>query len=62
MRATDGGTPQRTDSTVVEVRVDRNVNKPVFDPQTYTARVLETLPLGSVVATVTARDADLRVI
>ena len=61
MRAKDGGSPPRTDTTVVQVDVDRNLNKPQFDPQTYAARVLETLPLGSVVATVVAKDSDLRV-
>ena len=57
----DGGTPVRTDTTVVSVPVTRNLAKPIFDPMTYSLRGLETLPLGTVVATVSAQDRDQRV-
>jgi len=61
VQAKDGGSPPRTDTAVVHVTVDRNLNKPVFDPQSYVSHVSETLQLGSVIATVAAKDADLRV-
>lgn len=61
VRVSDGGTPPKTDTTVVGVTVTRNLKKPVFDPVSYSFRGLETLNLGSVVATVSARDEDLRV-
>ena len=61
VRVSDGGTPPRTDITVVSVKVNRNLEKPVFDPVSYSLRTQETLPLGSVVATVSAKDADRRV-
>ena len=57
----DGGSPRLSDTTVVEVEVTRNLNKPRFNTATYTTRVTETLPLGASIKTVTANDADKRV-
>lgn len=59
--ALDGGSQPKTDTTVVRVNVDRNLNKPVFDPQNYQITIKETLTLGTKVATVAATDEDLRV-
>ena len=61
MVARDGGTPPRTDTTVVNVKVTRNLNKPSFDPPNYEQTIKETLELGETIATVVARDADRRV-
>ena len=57
----DGGSPPQTDVTVVRVSVDRNLNKPVFDPNTYQVKVKETQTLGETIATVRALDDDMRV-
>lgn len=62
MVASDGGTPPRTDTTVVSVTVNRNLQKPRFDPQNYPVKVLETIPIGELLTTVSARDNDRRVI
>ena len=59
--AEDGGSPRLRDTTVVEVAVTRNLNKPRFNTASYTTRVKETLPLGASIKTVTANDADKRV-
>ena len=59
--AEDGGSPRLRDTTVVEVEVTRNLNKPRFNTAAYTTRVKETLPLGAIIKTVTATDADKRV-
>lgn len=59
--ASDGGTPPRTDTTVVTVNVQRNLIKPEFDPREYTASILETQPLGVPFAQVRGRDRDQRV-
>ena len=59
--ASDGGTPPRTDTTVARVNVNRNLNKPRFEPAQYQAKILETLTIGEVVTTVTAKDRDRRV-
>ena len=46
---------------VVQVTIVRNLNKPVVDQQGGMQRVLETIPMGTVLATVTSHDADRRV-
>ena len=62
MRASDGGTPPRTDTTIVTVPVIRNLEKPVFDPVQYEVECLpETFAVGETLATVTATDEDRRV-
>ena len=60
--ARDGGTPPRTDTTVATVNVNRNLNKPRFEPSRYQATILETTTIGEVVATVSADDQDRRVL
>ena len=59
--ASDGGTPSRTDTTVASVSVNRNLNKPRFEPSQYQTRILETLTIGEIVTTVSAKDNDRRV-
>jgi len=57
--AMDAGTPPRTGSLDVVVRVtDANDNSPVFESQRYEATIREDLAVGSTVAQVRAVDAD----
>ncbi|XP_042165382.1 protocadherin beta-16-like isoform X35 [Oncorhynchus tshawytscha] len=59
LTAVDGGTPQRSGSVVIHVTVlDANDNKPVFSQNVYKVSVPENSPIGSLVVTVTATDAD----
>ncbi|NXC57252.1 PCDG2 protein, partial [Aleadryas rufinucha] len=59
LRAIDGGDPARTGTARIRVTVvDANDNAPVFSQAEYTVRVPEDVPVGSVLVTVTAADAD----
>ncbi|NXX36977.1 PCDGA protein, partial [Nicator chloris] len=59
LRAIDGGDPARTGTARIRVTVvDANDNAPVFSQAEYTVRVAEDVPVGSVLVTVTANDAD----
>ncbi|XP_072791527.1 uncharacterized protein [Taeniopygia guttata] len=59
LRAMDGGDPARTGTARIRVAVvDVNDNAPVFSQAEYTVRVPEDVPVGSVLVTVTATDAD----
>ncbi|XP_030594791.1 protocadherin gamma-A2-like [Archocentrus centrarchus] len=59
LTAVDGGEPQRSGTMQILITVlDANDNAPVFTQQTYKATVTENSPAGTVVATVTASDAD----
>ncbi|NWV16631.1 PCDGA protein, partial [Origma solitaria] len=59
LRASDGGDPALTGTARIRVTVlDANDNAPVFSQSEYTVRVPEDLPVGSVLVTVTATDAD----
>ncbi|XP_035265766.1 protocadherin gamma-A11-like isoform X47 [Anguilla anguilla] len=59
LTAADGGTPQRSGTVVIHVTVlDANDNVPVFSQALYTVSLPENSPLGAVVATVSATDAD----
>uniref|UniRef100_A0A6Q2ZH60 Cadherin domain-containing protein n=1 Tax=Esox lucius TaxID=8010 RepID=A0A6Q2ZH60_ESOLU len=59
LTAVDGGTPQRSGTVVIHVTVlDANDNKPVFSQNVYKVSVPENSPLGALVVTVTATDAD----
>ncbi|RMB93086.1 hypothetical protein DUI87_30592 [Hirundo rustica rustica] len=59
LRASDGGDPARTGTARIRVTVvDVNDNAPVFSQAEYTVRVPEDVPVGSVLVTVTATDAD----
>ncbi|NXK70593.1 PCDGA protein, partial [Sylvietta virens] len=61
LRASDGGDPARTGTARIRVTVvDANDNAPVFSQREYTVRVAEDVPVGSVLVTVTATDADER--
>uniref|UniRef100_A0A8B9J075 Cadherin domain-containing protein n=1 Tax=Amazona collaria TaxID=241587 RepID=A0A8B9J075_9PSIT len=59
LRASDGGEPARTGTARIRVMVlDANDNAPVFSQAEYTVRVSEDVPVGSVLVTVKATDAD----
>ncbi|KAM3664863.1 protocadherin gamma-A10-like [Ammospiza maritima maritima] len=59
LRAMDGGDPARTGTARIRVTVvDVNDNAPVFSQAEYTVRVPEDVPVGSVLVTLTATDAD----
>uniref|UniRef100_A0A3P9L1I8 Protocadherin 1 gamma 32 n=1 Tax=Oryzias latipes TaxID=8090 RepID=A0A3P9L1I8_ORYLA len=59
LTAVDGGEPQMSGTMMIVVTVlDANDNAPVFTQQTYKATVTENSPKGTVVAAVTASDAD----
>ncbi|XP_036846223.1 protocadherin beta-16 isoform X32 [Oncorhynchus mykiss] len=59
LTAVDGGTPQKSGTVVIHVTVlDANDNTPVFSENVYKVSVPENAPLGSLVVTVTAIDAD----
>ncbi|NWI59433.1 PCDGC protein, partial [Calyptomena viridis] len=59
LTAIDGGDPARTGTARSRVTVlDANDNAPVFSQVEYTVRVPEDVPVGSVLVTVTANDAD----
>ncbi|NXM42182.1 PCDGA protein, partial [Gymnorhina tibicen] len=59
LRAIDGGDPARTGTARIRVTVvDANDNAPVFSQAEYTVRVPEDIPVGSILVTVTATDAD----
>jgi len=57
--ATDAGSPARSTSVILTVDVvDANDHSPVFSPSRYVTTVSEETPIGSLVATVSAVDAD----
>ncbi|KAM4653610.1 protocadherin gamma-A2-like [Amazona ochrocephala] len=59
LRASDGGEPARTGTARIRVMVlDANDNAPVFSQAEYTVRVSEDVPVGSVLVTLKATDAD----
>ncbi|XP_057177607.1 protocadherin beta-7-like isoform X35 [Triplophysa rosa] len=59
LTATDGGTPQRSGTTVIHITVlDANDNVPVFSQSVYKVTLPENTPPGTSVITVSATDAD----
>ncbi|KAI3351198.1 hypothetical protein L3Q82_005744 [Scortum barcoo] len=59
LTAVDGGEPQMTGTMQIHITVlDANDNAPVFTQPIYKASIKENAPVGTVVATVTATDAD----
>ncbi|XP_064209231.1 protocadherin beta-15-like [Anguilla rostrata] len=59
LTAADGGSPQRSATVVIHVTVlDANDNIPVFNQAVYKVSLPENSPLGAVVLTVSATDAD----
>ncbi|XP_051506003.1 putative protocadherin beta-18 [Myxocyprinus asiaticus] len=59
LTAYDGGSPQRTGTVLVNIRVlDANDNVPVFSQPVYEVSLPENVPLETVVVKVSASDAD----
>uniref|UniRef100_A0A8C9TVI6 Protocadherin gamma-C5-like n=1 Tax=Scleropages formosus TaxID=113540 RepID=A0A8C9TVI6_SCLFO len=59
LTAADGGTPQRSGTVVINITVlDANDNIPVFTQSVYKVSLPENSPLGTLVVTVSATDAD----
>ncbi|XP_015250327.1 PREDICTED: protocadherin gamma-A5-like isoform X9 [Cyprinodon variegatus] len=59
LTASDGGEPQLSGTMRVEISVlDVNDNAPLFTQETYTVTVMETTPIGTILSTVSAVDAD----
>ncbi|XP_014877919.1 protocadherin gamma-B5-like [Poecilia latipinna] len=59
LTALDGGSPQRSGTVGIHVTVlDANDNAPVFSQAVYKASLPENSPIGTVVTTVSATDAD----
>ncbi|KAM9356597.1 protocadherin gamma-A3-like [Symphorus nematophorus] len=57
--AVDGGTPQRSGTVNIDIRVlDINDNAPVFNQSVYKASVMENTMKGTSIITVNATDAD----
>ena len=54
----DMGVPPKSSFTVVEIAVQRNLNKPTFDNTQYTHKIQETQQLGEGLLSVTAKDTD----
>ncbi|XP_061900041.1 protocadherin beta-16-like [Entelurus aequoreus] len=59
LTAVDGGEPRMSGTMLIHITVlDVNDNAPIFTQTTYKAAVTENSPTGTIVATVTASDAD----
>ncbi|OWK08036.1 CDH23 [Cervus elaphus hippelaphus] len=59
VRASDNGSPPRAAEIPVYLEiVDINDNNPIFDQLSYQETVFEDVPVGTVILTVTATDAD----
>ncbi|XP_049324686.1 protocadherin gamma-C5-like isoform X11 [Astyanax mexicanus] len=59
LTAVDGGTPARSGSTTIIIRVqDSNDNSPVFEKNSYKVRIPENTPKTTVILTVKAKDLD----
>ncbi|XP_030224455.1 protocadherin alpha-C2-like [Gadus morhua] len=59
LTAVDGGTPSRTGTASITVRVlDTNDNAPQFDKDHYTIQIIENSPIGSLVLKPNATDLD----
>ncbi|XP_076875481.1 protocadherin gamma-A6-like isoform X23 [Brachyhypopomus gauderio] len=57
--ATDGGSPQKSGTVKIYVSVlDVNDNAPVCEQSVYKAEIMENSPVGAVITTVIATDAD----
>lgn len=57
--ATDGGSPHRSGSTKITIRVtDFNDNSPVFEQSSFSVSLPEDAPVGTVILDLDAEDAD----
>jgi len=56
--AYDGGTPARSATAIATINILRNLNRPIFNPNSYEETIQETLQAGSSILQVFASDAD----
>ena len=61
VQVADGGQPALVRTQILTVNVLRNEKAPVFANGQYSPSILETHPVGSTVAKVTATDGDAKV-
>ena len=61
IEARDGGTPPRSATALVNINVQRNLVRPVFQQSSYETTILETQSLGINILRVIATDADTKV-
>ena len=54
----DGGTPVRSDTSVLTITIRRNLNSPFFNPTSYPLEINEDQQLGVSIGQVFATDAD----
>jgi protocadherin Fat 4 len=58
-QAHDNGRPSLSGTVTVYVNViDLNDNAPIFDPMSFSNEILEDVPIGSSVVTISATDMD----
>lgn len=60
IRVEDGGSPPKFDIQILTIRVNRNLNPPIFNQLSQSIKIQETLRIGSTVGSVSARDADTK--
>lgn len=56
--AYDGGNPPHSATATVKINILRNLNQPIFTPQSYQRTIDETFPAGASVLSVTCFDRD----
>ena len=56
--AYDSCNPVQQVVAIVRITVIRNKNQPIFDREEYTSSIFETIPVGDIILTVKATDAD----
>jgi len=56
--ASDGADPEKTATTVIYIRVQRDLRAPRFESLPYARTILETLDVGASVFTFRGRDDD----
>ena len=61
VRASDNGVPPKSNTNLVTVQVDRNLQAPSFQVTTYRKTIKEIFPVGDVLLNVTATDVDSQV-
>lgn len=61
MQVLDGGTPARSNETVIRVEIDRNFHHATFTSQRYEATVEESAAFGHELVVVSATDDDREV-
>lgn len=59
--AYDNGTPSLSANTVVNIIINRNLNRPVFQNSPYQVRIPENQIVGSVAVNLVVRDNDVQV-